>query len=142
MSGDLRIGDAERDAAIAALGEHFAAGRLDAQEFDDRSSAAMSARSAGALVPLFADLPAPHPRPTPGPKPGREGAEPRPRIAAIPMIALLVALVVVTPVPWFAVAILAWVWCFRARHPGWHHGGSWHSGHRHDGRWGASPRTS
>jgi hypothetical protein len=64
MSKDLRIGDAERDAAVAALGEHFAAGRIDAQEYEDRSSAAWAARSAGALAPLFEDLPAPHPRGT------------------------------------------------------------------------------
>ncbi len=29
MSGELRIGDTEREAAVAALSEHFAAGRLN-----------------------------------------------------------------------------------------------------------------
>jgi hypothetical protein len=128
MSTDLRIGDAERDAAVAALGEHFAAGRLDAQEYDERTSAAWAARSAGALVPLFEDLPAPHPRPAPGgPQPRQDAAASRPRIAAILMVALLVSLIVVTPIPWFAAAILAWVWCVRAGHGDWHHGRSWHA---------------
>jgi hypothetical protein len=41
----LRIGDADRDRAVAALGDHFAAGRLTADEFDDRSSRAWQART-------------------------------------------------------------------------------------------------
>lgn len=132
MNPDLRIGDAERDAAVAALGEHYAAGRLDAQEYDERTSAAWAARSAGALMPLFTDLPAPHPRPVPaGPVPGSDAVPDRrrgPRMATVPLVALLAALLVVTPIPFFAVAILGWVWFFRAGQRGWHHGGPWHSG--------------
>ena len=56
-SGAPRIGDAERDAALEALTEHFVAGRLDQAEFDQRMDAAMRARTAADLVPLFADLP-------------------------------------------------------------------------------------
>lgn len=52
-----RIGDAERDAAIQALGEHFAAGRITQQEFDERADTAMRARTDAELRPLFADLP-------------------------------------------------------------------------------------
>jgi hypothetical protein len=140
MSPDLRIGDAERDAAVAALGEHFAAGRLDAQEYDDRTSAAWAARSAGALTPLFADLPAPHPaRPaSTEPVPRPDAAARRLRFAIIPVLALLGALAALTHVPWFAVAIVAWVWFARGRHGGWHHGGPWHSGHQ----WHARPIPS
>jgi Sec-independent protein secretion pathway component TatC len=53
----LRIGDAERDRAIAALGDHFAAGRLTAEEFDQRLDKALQARFNSDLEPLFADLP-------------------------------------------------------------------------------------
>lgn len=53
----LRVGDAERDAAIAALSDHFAAGRLRADEFDERMSAALLARTAADLAKLFVDLP-------------------------------------------------------------------------------------
>lgn len=58
----VRIGDAERDTAISDLGDHFAAGRLDREEFDERADTAMRARFTTDLAPLFADLPA-APRP-------------------------------------------------------------------------------
>ena len=56
----LRIGDAEREASVAALGEHFAQGRLTREEYDERSDAVWSARTRGDLVPVFADLPRTH----------------------------------------------------------------------------------
>ncbi len=55
-----RVGDAERDEAARALGEHFAAGRLDREEYDERLERAFAARVAGDLTALFRDLP--HPR--------------------------------------------------------------------------------
>jgi uncharacterized protein DUF1707 len=57
----LRIGDAERMAAASALGDHFAAGRLDQAELDERLSRAYAARTYDDLEPLFVDLPEPHP---------------------------------------------------------------------------------
>ena len=56
-----RLSDAERDAAAAMLREHFESGRLDAGEFDERLSAALGARIASDLDPLFTDLPEPRP---------------------------------------------------------------------------------
>ena len=56
--GHVRIGDAEREQAIGALGEHFAAGRLSKDEFDERGSAAWAAKTSADLAPLFSDLPA------------------------------------------------------------------------------------
>jgi Sec-independent protein secretion pathway component TatC len=53
----VRIGDAERDRAIATLGDHFAAGRLTTDEFDERLGQALTARFNEDLEPLFADLP-------------------------------------------------------------------------------------
>ena len=53
----VRIGDAERDRAIASLGDHFAAGRLTADEFEQRMDQALKARFNSDLEPLFADLP-------------------------------------------------------------------------------------
>ena len=58
MPSHPRIGDAERDAAVQQLGEHFAAGRLNTQELDDRIGRALTARTAGDLTALFEDLPA------------------------------------------------------------------------------------
>ncbi len=67
MSSDhapQRISDAERDAAVEMLRQHFEAGRLDPSEFAERMETALSARFASDLAPLFVDLP--HPRPTAG----------------------------------------------------------------------------
>lgn len=55
----FRVGDAERDAAVSALGEHFAAGRLTKDEFDERSGRAWAARYGADLDELFTDLPQP-----------------------------------------------------------------------------------
>lgn len=44
--GCLRIGDAERQQAVHLLSEHLIAGRLTANEYDERSPAAASARTA------------------------------------------------------------------------------------------------
>jgi hypothetical protein len=54
-----RVGDAEREAAVAALGEHFAAGRIDRDELDRRLEAAYAARTRADLGQLFTDLPGP-----------------------------------------------------------------------------------
>ena len=53
----IRIGDAERDRAVAALGDHFAAGRLNNDEFEQRMEQAIKARFNDDLEPLFVDLP-------------------------------------------------------------------------------------
>jgi hypothetical protein len=59
----LRIGDAERDAAAADLGEHYAAGRLTLDELNERLDATFSAKTFGQLARLMADLPGPGRRP-------------------------------------------------------------------------------
>jgi uncharacterized protein DUF1707 len=56
-----RIGDAERDRAVGFLQEHMAQGRLDHEEFDERLSRALQARTEADLQPLFEDLPEPRP---------------------------------------------------------------------------------
>jgi hypothetical protein len=58
-TGPVRIGDTERDLAVSELGEHFAAGRITQEEFDERSDVVVRARFAEDLAPLFADLPDP-----------------------------------------------------------------------------------
>ena len=52
----LRVSDAEREAVCGRLAGHFAAGRLDQAEFDDRVARAMSAKTRADLRGLFADL--------------------------------------------------------------------------------------
>jgi DUF1707 SHOCT-like domain len=55
----LRIGDAERDAAAADLGEHYAAGRLTLDELNERLDAVFSATTLGQLAKVMTDLPGP-----------------------------------------------------------------------------------
>ncbi len=62
MSGPpIRIGNDERQAAAHALGDHFAHGRLDADEYEyeQRVGAAYGARTSADLDVLFTDLPRP-----------------------------------------------------------------------------------
>ena len=54
---EMRVGDAEREAAAAELREHFASGRLDQEELDARLSAAFAAKTRGDLNAVFTDLP-------------------------------------------------------------------------------------
>ena len=58
----IRIGNDERSAAMAALDEHLAQGRLGAEEYGDRSAIAANAVTVADLAALFTDLPAPHPK--------------------------------------------------------------------------------
>jgi hypothetical protein len=75
----VRIGDAERDQAVSLLGDHFAAGRLNREELDERIDQAMQARFATDLRPLFADLPGSDPAP------GRPAERIRPVPAYVPL---------------------------------------------------------
>ncbi|MFC5183392.1 DUF1707 SHOCT-like domain-containing protein [Actinomadura harenae] len=61
----LRVGDAERDAVALALHEHFAAGRLDRAELDERLGAALAAKTLGDLRAVVRDLPEPSGLPAP-----------------------------------------------------------------------------
>jgi hypothetical protein len=58
LPATMRASDADRDAVVSDLGEHFQAGRLTAAELDERMGQALSARTWGELRELSADLPA------------------------------------------------------------------------------------
>lgn len=120
-----RIGDAEREEAATALSEHYAAGRLERDEFDVRLSAAYAARTTAELQPLFTDLPAPTPR---GSSPARQEPPDRTarrsrRVFAVPVLPLLLLVAVVAAVatgyPFFVFPMLLW---FRG---GFRHRRSW-----------------
>lgn len=113
----LRVGDAERQQAAAALGEHFAAGRLDQGEFDTRVQAAYGARTILDLRGLFTDLPGPapfRPEPDPGWRAGRAAREHGPRrfSPALPLFPLLMIAAIVASVafrlPIFPIVLLVW----------------------------------
>ena len=69
-----RASDRERDAVVQRVQDAFAEGRLDDAEFDERSRAALTARTHTDLDALLADLPAVPSAPGPAPAlpgPGR-----------------------------------------------------------------------
>jgi DUF1707 SHOCT-like domain len=59
MSGypGIRASDEDRSRAAAALGEHYAAGRLTLEEFQERLDEVYAATTLGELGRLMADLP-------------------------------------------------------------------------------------
>ncbi len=60
-SPQLRISDQNRESALTALGEHMTAGRIDIDEYGERSARITAAKTRGELTEIFADLPLPHP---------------------------------------------------------------------------------
>jgi hypothetical protein len=53
----MRVSDAEREAAAAELREHFASGRLNQDELDERLASVFAAKTRGDLNAIFTDLP-------------------------------------------------------------------------------------
>jgi Domain of unknown function (DUF1707) len=124
--GPVRIGDAERDQAVSALGEHFAAGRLTREEFDERSDQAVRARYAADLAPLFDDLPAPEPAMPPR-MVRRPGPPPFFLLAPVLMVALVITAILATA-PWllwifFWIALFSGPWGRRWHSRQWQHRG-------------------
>ncbi|MGA8296336.1 MAG: DUF1707 domain-containing protein [Acidimicrobiales bacterium] len=122
----MRVSDAERHQIVDALSKHFADGRLDQAEFDERMGKAMSAKTQGDLVGLLADLPPLH----------NSASEPRRRRQRSRGVLLLVGAAVLfllatgpwgwgpwpyrSPLPFLVLVFLAVVLFRRARW-GWHH---------------------
>jgi hypothetical protein len=96
----LRVSDADRDRAIAELSEHFQAGRLTADEHEERMSRALQARTAGDLAELFTDLPG-KPSAAAGPAPQPAGAalppasSPPARFGHVPVVPIVILAAVV-----------------------------------------------
>jgi hypothetical protein len=127
MSPELRIGDEERERAVTALGEHYAAGRLTKEEYDERAAAAWVARTESGLRPLFVDLPAPHGLVTPKQpqrppsvpaqvrRSGRRGGGVWSVIPVVPILVGLFLLALLTGFPWFPFwVLLGLTWLVRS----------------------------
>jgi hypothetical protein len=56
-SGDFRVSDADRDRALSDLSTAFQAGRITADEFDQRSEQVLRSRTGRELTAPLADLP-------------------------------------------------------------------------------------
>lgn len=136
----IRIGDAERDSAAAALREHYAAGRLTKDEYDERIDRVWSAKYEADLAPLFSDLPRKGALTTPardavraggnqltsqGRRPGPPpGFHPLMMLGPIAIAAIIVTAVVAGNAPWLL--LLFFLWCFgglggRRRRQHWAH---------------------
>jgi len=106
----IRVSDAERNAVAERLSAHYADGRLDQPEFDERVSRTMSAKTRGDLAGLFDDLPDPEPTGASGAggNDGRGGTtiqyQPRRRGRFIRPLLLVVIVIALTSVAWHAVA--------------------------------------
>jgi Domain of unknown function (DUF1707) len=72
-TGDLRVGDAEREAVAAELREHYAQGRLSLEDFQRRLDASLTARTRNDLDQLISDLPHAMPAGRPLPASGSGG---------------------------------------------------------------------
>ncbi len=116
---ELRIGDADRDTAVSLLGEHFVAGRLTKDEYDERVEAAWAARTAGNLSVLFRDLPpVPPPAPAVPPRSARPAGGPRrgpvatwvAGVRILPVFLLLLVLAAATGHWWLVFAAFCWFW--------------------------------
>jgi Domain of unknown function (DUF1707) len=58
--GDYRVSDADRDRALSELSAAFQAGRITADEFDERSGRTLRSRTGKELAALLVDLPVEH----------------------------------------------------------------------------------
>ena len=131
----IRLSDAEREAAAADLGEHFAQGRLTADEHGERLERIWGAKTRGEIAPIFHDLPSPYSSvavasPTrsdqrddrywsSGPRPFRRGV-PTPLLV---VLAVLIVATVVTHLPLLVLGFgVLWFVVLRHRHP-WHRRG-------------------
>jgi uncharacterized protein DUF1707 len=54
---DLRVGDAERNVAAELLAKHYADGRLDEAEYNERLGKVQAAKTTADFAGLFSDLP-------------------------------------------------------------------------------------
>jgi hypothetical protein len=118
MDDRIRASDADRDRVTARLRDHYAEGRLTTEELDERTSAALHAKTFGDLRRVMTDLPDPALVP-----PGAPGLQPAgpprmarrrgPRFLPVAMVLLLIGLLAPGPgwivFAFFKVILLFWL---------------------------------
>ena len=116
----IRVSDAERNSVAELLGQHYADGRLDQAEFDERISRTMAAKTRGDLTGLFDDLPETGPSGAgpdgPDVPVGPAYRRPRRRGGIIRPLLLLLLVFICANIAWHAVTSLffiqPFVWAF------------------------------
>lgn len=106
---ELRVADADREAAAKVLRRHYADGRLDAEEFNERIDRCYQAKKVGELEELFAGLPRDEPR---EPESERGYRDRRPPWAFAAVASIIAALIVVSALTGTHVFWLAWPLAF------------------------------
>lgn len=134
--GRIRASDHDRESAVEVLRDAYAVGRLDLDEFDQRTTTAYAAKTWGELRALTDDLPekpifgaelpalrAPGHEERPEPERAAAGAHPDPRRPFIPMLPMaLVWLAIAAAAHTSAVVIpLVVLSLFALRAAGWRH---------------------
>ncbi len=96
-----RIADSDRERAMSDLAGHYADGRLDHEEYDERLDAIWTARTRADLAVIFSDLPRPQVTyPSPSARSAPRGDRRR-RFPLLPVIAVLVVLSILTQAPFW-----------------------------------------
>jgi hypothetical protein len=136
----IRLSDAEREAAAADLGEHFAQGRLTADEHAERLEQVWAAKTRGEVAPIFRDLPSPYAAVSES-IPVREdrywntGVRPFRRGVPAPLLVVLAVLIVLSAIAHLPLFLLGfavfWFVVLRHRGPGRAYAAQ---------RWGRHPR--
>jgi len=114
MDPHTRLSDADRDRAGAELSEHYAQGRLDAEEHAERLDAIWTARTHADLAPIFEDLP----RATPE-RPSRGRSRGWHSVPFVPVAALLIVLSIVTHLPFWILIFFVGCGLFTRRAHAW-----------------------
>jgi hypothetical protein len=131
----IRLSDAEREAAAADLGEHFAQGRLTVDEHAERLEQVWSAKTRGEIAPIFRDLPSAYAAVASSPTVARDdrywnaGLRPFRRGVPAPLLVVLAVLIVLSAVAHLPLFLLGlgvfWFVVLRhrgprfGRHPRW-----------------------
>jgi Flp pilus assembly protein TadB len=117
MNDHIRVSDADRERVADRLREHFAEGRLSADELDDRIAATLTAKTFAELRRVTKDLPDPERAAGAPAGPGRGYPPPwarrggfamrrrRPRILPL-LLLLLIAALVIPGAGWLLVAFV------------------------------------
>lgn len=124
-----RIADSDRERAMSDLAGHYADGRLDHEEYDERLDAIWTARTRADLALIFSDLPRPQMAdPSPPARAAARGPRGR-RVPLLPVIAVLVVLSAITHAPlWLLIFPLMFFrsgrssGCAPSQGPGYGHG--------------------